>query len=365
MTSISLLNVDCRDFLAKCEPDSIEAAITDTPYHLTYKENASKGFMENEWDGGRIAFSINLWSQVFKVLKPGGHLLAFGHPRTFYQMVHAIASSGFEIRDTIIWRFNQSMSISTSISKGIDRFRKADRPLVDYKFRGKGRQFAHGHSGFTTGLIEITEPATSEAKEWEGWRNKLRPGYELICLARKPLENGLIKNILDWETGGLNLTAWRAITGNSFNVIYCPKASVRERHAGCEDISRIVTHKGSRLFTSQCDNCGKPFLGTESQRCLCPTGHKKTPETTEVKGNSHPTVKPVFILQALANLVMKPGHTCLDIFAGSGSMGVACLVAGMNCILVEKDQHYFRIAETRVEYAKQHLDFYRELCSGR
>jgi DNA modification methylase len=141
---------DCLELLPTLAENSLDACVTDPPYHLTsivkrfggngaapaqYGSDgryarASAGFMGKQWDGGDIAFRAEVWRQVWRVLKPGAHLLAFGGTRTYHRMACAIEDAGFEIRDTIMWVYGNGFPKSHDVSKGIDKSRDEDEPAV-------------------------------------------------------------------------------------------------------------------------------------------------------------------------------------------------------------------------------------------
>jgi site-specific DNA-methyltransferase (adenine-specific) len=174
---------DCLDVLASMADATFDSCVTDPPYHLTsivkrfgaqnaapakagktgaYKR-ASAGFMGKQWDGGDIAFRPELWAEVLRVLKPGAHLLAFSGTRTYHRMACAIEDAGFEIRDQIGWAY------------------------------GSGFPKSHNQKG-----------------DWKGWGTALKPAWEPIVLARKPLSEGTVAaNVLRWRTGALNIDGCR------------------------------------------------------------------------------------------------------------------------------------------------------------
>jgi DNA modification methylase len=188
-----LIQADCRAVLA-CIPDnSVDAVVTDPPYHLTSIvkrfgaanaapagfgtdgafSRASRGFMGQEWDGGDIAFNPALWAEVLRVLKPGGHMVAFSGTRTYHRMACAIEDSGFEIRDQIAWVYGSGFPKSHDVSKAMDAAAGVPRDVIK--------------SGAAT---------TDAARQWQGWGTALKPAFEPICLARKPLDGTVAANVL-------------------------------------------------------------------------------------------------------------------------------------------------------------------------
>jgi site-specific DNA-methyltransferase (adenine-specific) len=110
---------DCLEVLKTIPDNSIDSVVTDPPYHLTTNTSSSKGFMGKEWDGGDIAFRTEVWSECLRVLKPGGHLLAFSHSRTYHRMAVAVEDAGFEIRDQIMWIYAQGFPKSFNVGKKV------------------------------------------------------------------------------------------------------------------------------------------------------------------------------------------------------------------------------------------------------
>ena len=212
-------NADMRDELARMEPDSVDAIVCDPPYELS--------FMGKKWDGTGISFDPATWAACLRVLKPGGHLLAFGGTRTIHRITCAIEDAGFEIRDQISWLYGTGFPKSHNVSKAIDRQVGAVRDVVGHQGRANPQtvdRIALDYGGATgkakNGLKDghaITAPATEDAKRWEGWGTALKPACEPITVARKPLIGTVAANVLAHGTGGLNIDASRISTGDNLN----------------------------------------------------------------------------------------------------------------------------------------------------
>jgi site-specific DNA-methyltransferase (adenine-specific) len=204
---------DCLQALKTLESESIDACVTDPPYEL--------GFMGKAWDSTGIAYNVNLWREIYRVLKPGAYLLAFGGSRTYHRMACAIEDAGFEIRDQIQWIYGSGFPKSLDVSKAID---KASGVVREDKFEGLGRNI--GPTGNKKceacgkWLVSGTPcqcprpqdlPQSDEAKQWNGFGTALKPAHEPICMARKPLEKGLTvaQNVLKWGTGAINIDGCR------------------------------------------------------------------------------------------------------------------------------------------------------------
>jgi DNA modification methylase len=207
-----ILKGNSLDLLPTLADNSIDAIVTDPPYEL--------GFMGKTWDNSGIAYSLELWQQCLRVLKPGGHLLAFSGSRTYHRMVVAIDDAGFEIRDMISWISNKTFPKSLNIGKAIDKAAGAERKVLRWESRPfkinngpSDSEYNQIHSNSMDsdgyGTTPITEPATDEAKKWDGWGTGLKPTVEPIVMARKPVEGTVANNVLTYGTGGINIDASR------------------------------------------------------------------------------------------------------------------------------------------------------------
>jgi site-specific DNA-methyltransferase (adenine-specific) len=196
---INLLNGDSLLILKEFDDNSIDSIVCDPPYGLS--------FMGKKWDYDVPC--VELWAECLRVLKPGGHLLAFAGTRTQHRMACRIEDAGFEIRDMIAWVYGSGFPKSLDVSKAIDKAAGAEREVVGQQHRPEGRQFAEGASGFARGAVDITAPATPEAQQWSGWGTALKPALEPITMARKPLEGTVASNVLEHGTGALNVDGCR------------------------------------------------------------------------------------------------------------------------------------------------------------
>lgn len=223
---MKIIHGNSLDILKTLDESSVDAVVTDPPYGLS--------FMNKKWDYD--VPSKELWVEVLRVLKPGGHLLSFGGTRTYHRMVVNIEDAGFEIRDQVQWLYGSGFPKSHDVSKAIDNQAGVIRPLVS-QVRADGTTRDSANPGATcwkntskkVGQTPICEDSTDEAKQWQGWGTALKPANEPICLARKPLEKGLTiaQNVLKYGTGALNIDASRiesepvpcqvSSTGSGFN----------------------------------------------------------------------------------------------------------------------------------------------------
>ena len=357
-------------------PDnSVDSIVTDPPYEL--------GFMGKSWDASGIAFNVDVWQEALRVLKPGGHLIAFSGSRTYHRMAVAIEDAGFEIRDQIMWVYGSGFPKSHNVSKGIDKAAGAKREVVGI---AKGAGSSNTESlGVYQSQFEATSPATPAAKQWDGWGTALKPAHEPMVLARKPLIGTVANNVLTYGTGGLNIDAsrvegevpsvpmaewtrsgttgssdkrsgemsqphsqgrWPAnfihdgsdevndLLGEPARFFYCAKASKRDRNEGLEGFAPI-----RKVFMATKNGTGEPSKGLERF-------------TTEPSANFHPTVKPTDLMRYLCRLVTPPNGIVLDPFMGSGSTGKAAMLESFDFIGIEQDSNYIKIAEARIEYTR-------------
>jgi site-specific DNA-methyltransferase (adenine-specific) len=209
-----ILHGDCRNVLRDFPDNHFDSVCCDPPYEL--------GFMGKKWDANGIAYDMRVWSEVFRVMKPGAHLAAFGGTRTYHRVACAIEDAGFEIRDSLHWLYGSGFPKSLDVSKAIDKAAGAEREVTGSKSAGQSslQRIARVQQGYRDNLtsctpedISITIPSTPAAIEWSGWGTALKPAHEPIILARKPLaEKTVAANVLAHGTGALNIDASRVGT---------------------------------------------------------------------------------------------------------------------------------------------------------
>lgn len=197
----NLFEGNCLEVMATMPDNSIDSIVTDPPYEL--------GFMGKSWDSSGIAFNVEVWQEALRVLKPGGHLLAFSGSRTYHRMAVAIEDAGFEIRDQIMWIYGSGFPKSHNVSKGIDKAAgELQHENVGFTVAGS----SHNDKLLTTAPAKDyvpPKPATPAAKLWYGWGTALKPAHEPIVVARKPLIGTVANNVLTYGTGGLNIDGAR------------------------------------------------------------------------------------------------------------------------------------------------------------
>jgi site-specific DNA-methyltransferase (adenine-specific) len=400
--------------LKELEDNSIDSIVTDPPYHLVsivkrfgkkgsapaqYGKDGSfgrlsKGFMGKEWDGVDengigIAYNIDLWVECLRVLKPGGHLLAFSGTRTYHRMAVAIEDAGFEVRDMIEWVYGSGFPKSLNIGKAVDKLQGNEREVVGTDVSGSKRNCMAGD--FVGGEYDLTKGNSP----YEGWGTALKPSHEPICMARKPLaEKNVANNVLKWGTGGINIDESRVEEGGRFpaNLIHDNSDEVREcfpetkstpspghfrkgnvvgdnrtsKAAGqfgdgnwIEGSKHNDSGSASRFFKSIIYNPKASKAERNKGLGVVEDGNKRPQgeafrdgsaitEHSERKGNNHPTVKPIALMEYLIKMVTPKGGTVLDPFMGSGSTGVAAKKNGYDFIGIDMTPEYIEIAKARI-----------------
>ena len=385
--NIDLRQGDSLKILPTIGDNTIDAIVTDPPYEL--------GIIGKAWDSTGIAYSVDLWKQCLRVLKPGGHVLAFGGTRTYHRMVIAIEDAGFEIRDQLQWLYGMGFPKGVNISKQIDAKAGAKREVISTVERSQGTKGSW--VGVATGFYrsgmqqwDITAPATAEAKQWDGWSTTLKPANEPICLARKPLSEGTITaNVLRWGTGAINIGACR-IAGEKQNMVsvsagdkynlergqgnWFPKRTLWTSDGTISTEGRwpanIILDEASATFLDrQSDSAPSRFFycakaSPKERNIGCDDlplqvgggfnstvhGDTRTGHITQQR-NNHPTVKPISLMSYLIRLITPPGGVVLDPFLGSGTTGIAAKEEGCGFIGIELSAEYFAIAQKRIGIA--------------
>jgi site-specific DNA-methyltransferase (adenine-specific) len=372
--------------------------------------------MGKSWDASGIAYDLEVWRQALRVLKPGGHLLAFSGSRTYHRMVCAIEDAGLEIRDQIMWLYGSGFPKSHDVSKAIDREAGLLPP------EGKGftvAGYSHApdkllHTAPSAGYVRPA-PATPEAEQWAGWGTALKPAHEPIVVARKPFKGTVAQNVLAHGTGALNIDGCRV--GYASDVdreqMASAKWTVRDGVTGKPGVGGFMTsneagkvlsgadhmndagrwpanviHDGSdevlRLFPESVARPVKPerlkvsgsgeklgmfggrpsivrsgYYDTETSAArffYCAKASKRDREegldSAGSRANHHPTVKPTDLMRYLCRLVTPPGGLVLDPFTGSGSTGKAAVLEGFRFLGCELSEEYAAIARARIAAAQ-------------
>jgi site-specific DNA-methyltransferase (adenine-specific) len=384
-----ILHGDNRATLKTIPDNSIDAIITDPPYGID--------FLGKAWDATTGA--LETYQECLRVLKPGGHILAFSAARTYHHLAVTLEQAGFEIRDQIMWiyssGFPKSQDIGKQIQKKLGVKETKARTINAPSYGGRGDHITQNESKD----IVATDP---EAQAWSGWGTALKPAHEPIALARKPIKLSIARNCQTHGVGALNIDATRIAYKDQKDIdtylnnkrgpmerakiqdgegigmfdgevgykaikrevtveqdlpegrfpsnvlgdipdyqkyFYCPKVSRAERHIGHET--------------------PPPMFGNV-QGAYGPDGNRMAvgldARNDQNKGNNHPTVKPIELMKYLIKLITPPGGTVLDPFNGSGSTGCAAVELGYEYIGCELDENYVEIAQRRIEAWYAHVN---------
>ena len=334
--TVTLYAGDCIEVMRGMAEASVDAIVTDPPYGL--------GFMGRAWDALPPGYDFAV--ECLRVLKPGGHMLAFGGPRTWHRLACAIEDAGFEIRDSIAWMYGSGFPKSLDVSKAIDKTAGAE-VKVGKAFKVAGEYGGRGLASPEGNYVD-PPPATADAARWQGWGTALKPAFEPIVVARKPLNGTVAANVLAYGTGALNVDGCRIGTTETLGRA---KGGWGNAAVGADDYGNFnsigVTVEGGRwpanviLDESQAEN-----LGDESRFFY--TAKANSHERPRIDGSAHPTVKPLNLMRHLVRLVTPPGGIVLEPFAGSGTTLEACIVEGFKCIAIERDPTYLDLIVQRV-----------------
>jgi len=325
-------------------PDcSIDAVVTDPPYGLS--------FMGKKWDYD--VPSVEVWAECLRVLKPGGHLLAFAGTRTQHRMAVRIEDAGFEIRDMIAWVYGSGFPKSLDVSKAIDKAAGAEREVVGQytvsrNLSGGSWADLHGQENAAK-QHNITSPATEAARQWSGWGTALKPSLEPITVARKPLTGTVAANVLEHGTGALNVDgcrvagAWERNSTTRCDIRGGKTVGGGSGQLDCEpQAAHVLGRWPANLIHDGSDEVAG-LLRDSSRFFYCAKASKR-----DRGDNNHPTVKPTELMRYLCRLVTPPGGVVLDPFMGSGSTGKAAAIEGFDFIGIERQEEYFLIAEKRI-----------------
>jgi DNA modification methylase len=200
MKKTKLMLGDNIESLRKMPDNSVDSVVTDPPYGLS--------FMNKKWDYD--VPSVEFWKEVYRVLKPGGHVLSFGGTRTYHRMVVNIEDAGFEIRDQIQWIYGSGFPKSHNIGKAVDKLEGNDREDLGKNPAARPCSDAGDYETNTKWKTPPRPNITKGTSPYEGWGTALKPANEPICVARKPLsEKSVAENVLKWGTGGINIDGCR------------------------------------------------------------------------------------------------------------------------------------------------------------
>jgi len=362
---------DSREVLAGFDSSSIDSVVCDPPYALA--------FMGKSWDNGATAFTVEFWAEVLRVVKPGGHVLAFSGTRTYHRLAVAIEDAGFEIRDMTAWIYGSGFPKSHDVSKGIDKTEgywrgRAGAVTIETQV-AKGTEYERTDKG---------DPITEDAIKWQGWGTALKPAFEPIVLARKPLIGTVAANVLTHGTGAINIDGCRVASDENLNGgAYARHTDTDGRSGsmagplrnsiGKEFVQPTgrwpanVIHDGSAEVVGAFPESVSQSGGNRGASQIWGSAHGEQErngfddsgsaarffytakaDSDDRIGSKHPTVKPVDLMRYLCRLITPPGGTVLDPFAGTGTTGEAAWLEGFQAVLIEREAEYMADIERRM-----------------
>ena len=365
-----IIHGDSFDEVKNIESNSIDALVTDPPYGMSSISHKSfmdcmihwcsdndmylpkaKGFMNKSWDG--FVPPPGFWKEVLRVMKPGAYGLVFASSRTQDLMGLSLRIAGFEIRDCVTWLYGSGFPKSHDISKAIDKIKGANRKVIaiDKRYNEPSGLVKVGQGERVLIERKITAPSTQEAQQWDGWGTALKPSYEPALLIRKPLDQSVAKNILEWGVGGLNIDGCRIDTDEVF---------ISGDHYGGTATGFGGYGKGGKIYdkgrypsNTIMDDAASSLL-KEQSRFFYTAKASPSERSAGITRNIHPTVKPIEIMRYLCRLITPPGGLILEPFLGSGTTAIAAHKENFEIIGIEREQEYIEIAKARLEYWKTH-----------
>jgi site-specific DNA-methyltransferase (adenine-specific) len=380
---------DCREVMAKLDAESVDAIVSDPPYGLS--------FMGKGWDHG--VPGVEFWAEALRVAKPGAHLLAFGGTRTYHRLACAIEDAGWEIRDCVMWVYGSGFPKSHDVSKAIDKAAGAERGRKTVRSKSVSTCYAQDEwTRLNAGTVLDPKAITPDAAQWSGWGTALKPAWEPIIVARKPLVGTVAENVLTHGTGAINVDGCRVAAEGGSPAAARREASVRtgnvstrpgtydrplqdrtsaERyteprpgeqlgrwpanliHDGSEEVVGLfpqtksgslnrarITAENGIYGNAPKERTGEYAAdsGSAARFFYC----AKASKADRGGDNKHPTVKPTDLMRYLCRLVTPPGGVVLDPFTGSGSTGKAAIREGFRFIGIEREAEYVEIAKARI-----------------
>ena len=433
---------DCVEIMHSWPDNCVDAVVTDPPYGIRFMGKAWDGAdidrQARKREGQKLAKAKNgrvrtnprqckseaagtyclapeamrnfqawtaAWAvEALRVIKPGGHILAFASTRTYHRMACGVEDAGFEIRDMVGWVFGSGFPKSLDVSKAIDKANGDKRPVVGQRTDGVGNtsKSMHKTEGFAKSrekTFDVTSAASAASADWDGWGTALKPANEPIVLARKPLsESTVAANVLRWGTGALNIDSCRitseddcarnpsmvkdtaagfgkglAMGGRGHESGRWPANVLLDQYAaGMMDAKEPGA---SRFFYVAKPDSGERNMGLDGERVVTAaevTGRKpgsavlNSPRACKTGdgANFHPTVKPINLMVHLIKLVTPQGGVILDPFLGSGTTAIAAESMMVKWVGCELSPEYAAIAEARIaaETAQGKLQGIQESC---
>ncbi len=380
---------DCMDVLRTLGDASVDSIVTDPPYHLTTgkkggagpasvnlespygRSKIGTGFMGMTWDGGDVAMRPATWAECIRILKPGGHLLAFSGSRTYHRMTSAIEDAGFEIRDQIMWIYGSGFPKSHNLGDGRGTALKpAHEPICVARKPFKGTVAAnvmeHGTGALNIDVCRVGESGATKRsgqaeypKKQDGTEDRsgswARTGHEIVELnvGRWPanvIHDGSDEVLEQFPDAPGQIAAQRQDGAAQGNSVYAALRYVRSAPEPRVEVEKSAARFFYCAKASRADrNEGIGGSDTPAVETDATMRDRETADWRQRNGNHHPTVKPTDLMAYLCRLVTPPGGTVLDPFMGSGSTGKAAIREGFKFVGIDMTPEYVAIAQARIE----------------
>jgi len=388
----TIIQGDCLPVMAAMPANTFDTVITDPPYGLR--------FMGKKWDYDIP--SVAHFAEMLRVAKPGAYLLCFGGTRTFHRMACNLEDAGWEIKDTVMYLYGSGFPKATNVSKMIDYGfcreeltaklgRTPTKAEMKTAWKGYRKDYLDTNTFPCKPGRNITAPVSPEAALWNGWKTALKPAFEPIIVAMKPLDGTYANNAMKWGVAGfwieggrieyqgqadLNSIGWSKdkATGKKQSDGWGTKDIGAVHHPESGRFPANIIHDGSeevlREFPEASRQCGTAKktthdsgmfgIGTpgtiyhDDTNCAARFFYTaKVSKAERGEGNDHSTVKPLSLMRYLVKLTKTPtGGIVLDPYGGSGTTGMACKMEGRHYVLIEQDEHYCEIAKKRIAACK-------------
>jgi len=410
----TIIQGDCLPVMAAMPANTFDTVITDPPYGLR--------FMGKKWDYDIP--SVAHFAEMLRVAKPGAYLLCFGGTRTFHRMACNLEDAGWEIKDTVMWLHSSGFPKGTDVSKMIDygfcreeltaklgrtptkaemktawegyrevvgRYKHSDRDDDWSSYPSSNKDYLDTNTFPCKPGRNITAPASPEAALWNGWKTALKPAFEPIIVAMKPLDGTYANNAMKWgvagfwieggriptgddlsgDNGGIDVLSWGGTIGAGKNeaakrkeqgLPFSGRFPANIIHDGSEEVLREFPEASRQCGTAKktTHDSGMFGIGTpgtiyhDDTNCAARFFYTaKASKAERGEGNDHSTVKPLSLMRYLVKLTKTPtGGIVLDPYGGSGTTGMACKMEGRHYVLIEQDEHYCEIAKKRIAACK-------------